>query len=478
MKLIMTRAGFISTLTVLLLLLCAFAESPYGYPPTGQFIHGSDRFFMVRAGDYYYLYDGQKDDFVAKTTYDTILGLYTYSATGCPAAVVKSGGRFGLLDVETGKEVLAPAKSSVTEFSDGVYLPHLNPMKWEVGGRTVELMSQPLEYGQQMLPFSWEDIFFVAYYTYEVEDCAPNYIQGAYSNGRVGIRDGEGNEVAPPTYNNIWPKDSDNIGYVAYIGNKCGIINERGEVLAPFVYDDCDYTAKNRRMRPAIMRRDGFEGLVNAQGREITKFEYAKLFYFNFQETIPFPEEYNIIAYKDVDEHKSVCGMLDIGGNEIIPVKYDRIIEDYHSRYLTGVGGKYGLRNFRGEQMLPEKYDSIRCVEFSERDIFIMDGGKWGIADTLGNVTLAPNKLDEIKYGLSAFYGRVGAKWGIFDRTGNFSVAPQYDEMEIDNGASDYKNTFFAVRKGEKWYRIDVKGSIKATFDDKPNTSGIMLSDF
>jgi hypothetical protein len=117
-------------------------------------------------------------------------------------------------------------------------------------------------------------------------------------------------------------------------------------------------------------------------------------------------------------------GVLNIYGEEIIPISYSHIISDEAIIYARSAGkhGKWLLFDYYGFSKTKLNYDSVTPI--SEGRIAIKRNSKWGFLDRYGVEIITPvfDKVSQFKNGLAVvtFYGEDG----IINRSGKWVAIP------------------------------------------------------
>ena len=438
-------------------------------------IQGSMSLYARKQGDGYILYDNQKTTTISKHTYDMIYGCYAYSGCENKVVVVRSGNRFGLIDVENGEEILSPENSPVTNFADSVYAPE--PLIWNIDGKTETLTSVPIHIDARWGYHS--DLNPVLYYY------GRNHQTYLMQPMRMGFCDKEGNEVIPPLFDRV----SSFINGVSIVlkDNKVGAINTSGELILPFEYDEIleyndylkvfkseDYararllgTLGTGSFKPPIVLYSSVVGISDRRGKIVVPCEYQSVDLFTYNnytesETIKF------IVRKEVLEEIYMCGLLDGNGNEILPVKYAYISDGSFGRYiLQSTQERVGMADSKGNVIISIKYDAIYPTEVPEY-IIVVQNGKHGII-TPRNQILTPLMFDGI-YWESAhdkifFFAMVKGKWGRIDHNGKILLAPKYDTICVYREENDNS---MIVEINEQCMRVDSKGKVIERYEKHP----------
>jgi hypothetical protein len=141
-------------------------------------------------------------------------------------------------------------------------------------------------------------------------------------------------------------------------------------------------------------------------------------------------------------------GLLDPEGKEVVPPQYDEI-KSLHNCVAVRLGDKWGLVDWEGREIVPPRYDRIES--FAQGRVKVCVGGKWGLIDLEGKEVVSP-QYDDVTSLYNRAAVRLGDKWGLIDWEGREIVPLQYDEISwMDEERA-------AVRVGGKWGCIDVDG--------------------
>lgn len=271
----------------------------------------------------------------------------------------------------------------------------------------------------------------------------------------LAIFDLDGNEIIPfSKYAVLFPDYNGNIIAGKKLDNpyphiKYGIIDIKGNVLRPFIYDDIQpiktdavlfvvtevtepESSSNRVYEPVYDKDRSFKTyVVNMVGDSILSCgNYAMIDSFDrylhlcdrqsyehkrYVTSLPVPvlssyaimditngeiimeyEDYNALKFqnglaKRIIDHK--VGIVDVYRNEIIPYIY-RSIDDFINDLAkaTRGEGKIGIINNKGQEVIPCIYDAI---EYNGNSIRLNKKNKWGVANISGKIII-PIKYDVV----------------------------------------------------------------------------------
>ena len=247
--------------------------------------------------------------------------------------------------------------------------------------------------------------------------------------------------------------------YIRKDGKKWGAIEENGNIVIPYIYDELYWRGDY------ILARKGYNGwgMLNKKGEIIFPLIYSSLN----------EKDGYIFAYKG-----SKCGIYDKKGRVIHSIIYDDDATWDYSMFSTGLtfikkGGKWGFVNSEDKEVVPFKY---------KRDDNIYNGFSYYIK--LERASLIKLQLDK----LWGFFNKAGenvipfiyedatdmyedyatvkknGKWGLIDSQGEVVVDFIYDD------AQPYYSGVAAVKKEKKWGVIDCRGKVVLPFTEKDPT--------
>lgn len=147
----------------------------------------------------------------------------------------------------------------------------------------------------------------------------------------------------PETWNEV--SDCFDEGRLAITKNeKWGLINRRGELILPIIFDSFFYFQDGF----ATLSLNGKNGLINLNGETVIPFEY---------ESISFPKNCKIVAAKN-----GKFGIMNLQYEVIFPFKYE-YISDFNDDYVCVLKeGKYGLVNYSDEILIDFEWELMEIV--------------------------------------------------------------------------------------------------------------------
>ena len=301
---------------------------------------------------------------------------------------------------------------------------------------------------------------------------------------RAAVIDAQGSEIIPfGRYNSIWASTCGR-WFTVWDGSRIGIIDAQGSEVIPLGrYDDIQTVHEDRFIVSTWPNfPDFFEtyeteyeaaftpprwAVLDAAGREIIP--YGRYDWIN-----------DAIGNRFIAAEGGRSGILDTHGNEIIPLRYDRIWPAGYYYFIASDGNRRGVLDLRGQELIPfGRYDEILYV--SDGHFLVRSGGtisettwewvnaRWAIVDSQGREVIAPGRYDEIiAVSADRFIVRIGgalnprtwlmegARWGVLDASGS-EIIPigRYDRIaRLDQYAFYYHGTAdnidFIVHAGDR----------------------------
>ena len=286
--------------------------------------------------------------------------------------------------------------------------------------------------------------------------------------------------------NNMQWDNKDNL-LMALKNKKWGIINTKGDIEVPFVYDAVFFFSEGLAM---VMKDDKW-GAINTKGDIIISLEYdditpvenglylveknEKVGMINTNGEIEIPIEYNRPFMKHSDNIIMISkdekvGYIDKQGNVLIPFEYDLCI--YNDGYILACKNKkWGMIDINENIMMPFTFDwmcffgngmellktetlSNGTLSFTpESNIVVLKDSQYGIIDRQGNIVV-PIEYDEITYISNNLAGiKKGDKWGVVNMERNIVLPIEYDEITY------ISNNLAGIKKGDKWGVVNMEGS-------------------
>ncbi len=122
-------------------------------------------------------------------------------------------------------------------------------------------------------------------------------------------------------------------------------------------------------------------------------------------------------------------------------------------------GGKYGLINYNGKELLECKYDSIEPVKYITKSFVIIKDGKKGLVDNAGNIIIENQYLDiqaiSNKYEDGYIVKNDNSKFGLINYNKKQILDCKYTEIKHICGSNMY-----AVKEGQDLEIISSDGNV------------------
>ncbi len=247
--------------------------------------------------------------------------------------------------------------------------------------------------------------------------------------------------------------------YPAYVDNKWGVINTKGEVVVSPSYEEMIIIPDNTK--PVFIctynvdyATGSYETkVINEKNKEVYT-DYDKIEAFeNYDENYALWYEKSVLkAQKD-----GKYGLITIDGKEILPCQYDdiQVLQSVKNVFCTTKDGKKGLVDIAGKQIVENEYAEIEGLTNQYENGFIVktENGKYGIIAYDTNVIIEP-KYEEIQhvYGNNKYVVKENNTWKVIDEEGNSIINGGFDKVvEIEPNA-------ITIQKGEKYGIITEEG--------------------
>jgi hypothetical protein len=324
-----------------------------------------------------------------------------------------------------------------------------------------------------------------------------------------GLIDQTGKEVIPVKYDGVHFHSSSNFNCdfkkygIVVVENegKYGLVNLKGDIIAPMQYDKIDYGCRGGIFEMII---NGRRGLLNTKGKEIIPAEYKIINPAQRSVYLQTEEEGYVFL-----EFNGKVGAFNTNGEEVIPFIYDEFYKNNYNEYKffphnnfiwAKRNGKWAMVSSKGKEILPPAYDTIKNIgNFGANEFeMIINNKVVGYVNNNGDISKVPTNYDWVstyeknvvrlamknnQYLLlneqnkeiavlnydEAYIvdGHIivqkAGKFGIVNFQGKEVLAPTYDQIGGQQGYMNYDQSgIFEVtnlaRMGNKWAFIDSTG--------------------
>ena len=211
-------------------------------------------------------------------------------------------------------------------------------------------------------------------------------------------------------------------------GGMYGIINNKGEILLPFLYESAG-PFFSKTTTHWILQKEGQYGWLSSAGNWILPCKYGPITALD-QELVVF-------------EMAGRKGCAREDGVILAKPKYEAFARAGAEKLAAKKDGKWGLIRFKGKPLIPFQYDSLETIE--EGIFLVASQAKFGLVN-FRNEVLVPFEYDWIsRAGQGFFFVKSGDKHGSVDLEGHSYFYPPFDSLQVirDQDASyvvTYKN--------------------------------------
>ncbi len=227
-----------------------------------------------------------------------------------------------------------------------------------------------------------------------------NYF-ASYKDNKWGVIDSTGNNVIDPSYREM----------IVVPNSKLGVFICTYDVN----YDTGDYKTKvlNDKNQEIFTQYDKVEAIQN-QDKD------GNLWY-----------EQNVLKV----QKDGKIGLIDLTGNEIIPIEYDEIsaIPEIENSFKVKKDSKYGIVDGDGKTVVQAQYADIDVLGKDNKSGFIVknDSGKYGIVD-YSNTQILEAKYDSIEkvYGNDMYVVTVSGKQKVVNKAGEDVLTTGFDSIK------------------------------------------------
>jgi hypothetical protein len=282
-------------------------------------------------------------------------------------------------------------------------------------------------------------------------------IAGFYDNNlalvELGMKDGiinnKGQVVIPCIYNRLHAfKVNDTAYYIVSKNARYGVVNEKNETIIPVVYEKIKREINDKTQ--LVLTKNGKMGVMDFASRKmIVPVQYDRV---DVQSSnlilIDHNEHYsylNVVTGKMLPgwytrlqtlgdnmlvEQKGQWGVIDWADKKIIPLEYDKLDIEYSATQrvlIASRSGKYGILSVEGKTLLPLQYEQLRKV--GRNVIMVSADNKKGLFNLSGEAVL-PVGYDELRTATdSTFIVRKDNKFGVVNQAGKFILPVEYDAL-------------------------------------------------
>ena len=257
-------------------------------------------------------------------------------------------------------------------------------------------------------------------------------------NELFGVINKDGKTVVNAKFQNVIIPNPEKDVFICYNDDKSEVLNSNGEELFA-EYDKVEPvklksvgSALSYEKNVLIYKKDSLYGLINFEGKAITKNIYSAI------ENLE-PTEGKLLVSK---ENKQ--GVIDIKGNLLVDVKYDKVVSDEYftkeneykkSGFLVSVkkddGYRFGYVDYKGKTILNSEYNEIERIpnENEKITLIVSNNGKYGLYKK--SKKIIDPEFQSIVYdeNLNVLIVQKNKKFGVYSLEGKKIIEPNKEEI-------------------------------------------------
>lgn len=228
-----------------------------------------------------------------------------------------------------------------------------------------------------------------------------------------GLIDSLDNFIIPISYESVIVFDESKKATVKLNG-LWGVINDKGEVILPTIYEDNIYTP----LQNWLLRQGNQYGIANNQGKILIPVEYDMVY--------PFINDWALV------QKNGKWGYVNRNNEIIIPFEYQNLNSFMNNRAIAQKDSLWGIINQNNEVLLPFKYEVLN--EDILNTISATLNGKWGLIGS-DYQEIIPFQYDELSALSTCVKVGLNDKYGLYNLEGQLIVQVEYDELTASNNS-------------------------------------------
>lgn len=238
---------------------------------------------------------------------------------------------------------------------------------------------------------------------------------------------------------------------------KMGLINFDGKEITKPIFEEID--ALPYKEGELLVKQDGKYGIINIKGNFLVECAYDQIAIDNYYtEENGYQYAGYIVSVTTQEGYR--YGYVGIDGKEILPTEYNELsrmtdIKDDNNPYLlTAKNGQYGVFR-KDEQIINNEYQSIRYDKSS--NVFVIEKSKkYGVANKEGK-TIIPIEFNQIDINGLYLYARKGENIEVYDKNGKLT--------DRDNNIA-----IFPTENNQYFIKVDnTQGTVYSIVDKNEN---------
>ena len=320
--------------------------------------------------------------------------------------------------------VLSKGKEQ-TKITSSSYFTVFKDNKWGVINEKGENIIDPSYEDMITIPNSKKDIFLCIYdVNYETNEYKTKAINSKNEDLYTEYEQIEAIQNKDES-NNLWYEE--NVLKVKKNG-KYGIINFDGKEIAPCEYEEI--TPILGIKDTLKVKKEGKFGVINTLGTILVETKYADI------TNLGKDNKAGFIVKNDEGKY----GIVDFSNQVIVEPKYEEIKKiNVNDLYVVKNEGKQILLKKDGQEVLNGDYDEIKAIlKNPENGVIFIKGGKYGIMNTNKEIKIDAiyDDLKETKTGI--FIAKQNEKYGIIDLNNAIKVEFKYTSIIYNEKADIY----------------------------------------
>lgn len=276
---------------------------------------------------------------------------------------------------------------------------------------------------------------------YEIETITEYKYFVVKEENKYGVIDIQGNKIIDTQYENVKIPNPQKAVFICYSEGNTKTLNDNNEEIFTQYENIEPLRLKNissdLMYEKSVLKysKDGKYGIINFDGKVITKPIYEEI------DTLQFKEG-ELLVKKD-----GKYGVINIKGTTLIKTNYDKIETDkyydennaykdagYIVSKTTEEGYRYGYINLNGKELVEPKYNDLyRITEKNSKDIYIIcaENGKYGLI--INNKKVIENEYQSLVYSESndTIIALKGKKYGVVSTDGKIIIPFEYKQIDV-----------------------------------------------
>ncbi len=277
---------------------------------------------------------------------------------------------------------------------------------------------------------------------YEIEKPKEYYYFVLKQNDLYGVIDKKGQTIITAQFDEVIIPNPEKGTFICYQDEKTKVLNEKQEEILTQYNNVQPIRLKNivsdLMYEKSILayEKDGKYGLINFEGKQITKPIYDQI------DSLPYKEGEFLVKQNEK------CGVINLKGNQIIAINYEDIaVDEYftdqnryqYAGYIVAIktqeGYRYGYLDRKGKKIAKTEYNELSRIneiqDIENSYIICAKNGQYGVLKN--EKELLPNEYQSIRYDTTneVFVVEKSKKFGIVNLEGNNVIPIQYDQIDI-----------------------------------------------